>query len=1523
MFKGLTKKEVNKTVRYSSKKEDDEDKKKSSAKNSLRTKETSSTNSAKGGKNKSDSTGTKRQSAKANRSGNKRRLSDTQRQYQEEQYKTKAVPQAIARLTEKAINDVALAPVSIPYQIATGKKLVDMGLEPTTKSAEVGAAVGNIAGDILSYGTGYKAAEKAVGKAASKALATKTGQKAVEKAVSSKVGKKVGEKTIKKVAESATKSAIADATVGTTLNLSHARSEGLEGKELAQDMALNAALDLGIGGAIEALPIAKALVKSGKTTAKEATQQTAKDTLRKASESTQTAEKSVNAELPTKATKTAENGKVDLATKNGKQAGRVTYIQNPYKGEMPKITTKVISKPSEISAQTMDDVRYILHTTDNKSELKHELKERFGNPRTVTVNGLSFNGEPYKVNINKKSIGKIVSDGTKEQNIAFLSVIDDALKNAEYVGSGSYVPHSSKQKKTVRFDYFESDVKLGGEDYIAKIDVEAFPDVNNYKTHNVEKIELIPKTGADVGPQPTAADLKSTLKQSIPDSAENVKLKDLGADTARPNQTVKEAAEQYGTYDGTVPKANEYGKVTQGASTVYNSPLADDKMKTAIKENLAEGSYWTRKTTNKEKLEAATTKIKENGLDNATESFLNISKEGREIKSDDIAMGYQLAKEHINKGNYDTAQSILSDICQMESEAGRNLQAMRLFNSLSPEGRVKSVVRSAQKISEHTGVDVKLSDEMLESLRNATEDELGSIKKEISQELWEQVPATFAEKLTAWRYLAMLGNPRTHIRNIVGNALYVPVVRMDNAIQTGLQKVLSRKMDKVGAKKTTAILTASSDDRALRKAAKEQFDKLRNTIDAGNGKYNEEYRPQEAKLFNLKLLEWARNFNSNALEAEDKLFMGATYNSAFAQYCKANGKKVGDLTEDFIQEASEHAYNEALRATYRDPSKLAEALSKFRRNLDTKATDTTPIKAAKTAGKVVMDSALPFTKTPINILRRGVSHSPVGLIKGMAEVATAKDATSLQKAITQLAEGLTGTGVVALGMYMGNNGTANGSLGEYGQEYKWKQLLGKQDYAINVGDYSITMDWAAPICMPFFVGVELGNSILKEGGNIWDAIESLSSVYEPVLEMSMLSGVQNLFDFSNSDSKDLVSFMSNAAQNLGSQFIPTLAGQVARTAVPERKIALSTAENKLQRDTEKYIDKMENKIPGLTNTNQSYVDMFGRTDSKNSTMDYIKAGLENFLSPAYISKANDGSVETELESLRQELGSEGKEVLPTDYSSNYDIRYEGEDHRMSEEQFTQYKKTRGQEAEKMLKDLFKSSEYKSMTNEEKKEAIEDVYDKAKETAKRETILAMGVVDEETYAYNELSKTNKEIVDSGIATAEEVEAASKVISDAGATSNVAKAYALLENGTTIRDLEVAEAMTSSNAVEKVAEYKKAGITLEDVQEANQIVKDSGYTKSVGKAYALLAGGASQTTAELMTSEKAVQRAIWLRQANVTPEQLDGVADMIDTNGNGSYTKDEITSFFSRHSNQFTTAQKRAIFLALNSSKNVPY
>ena len=131
----------------------------------------------------------------------------------------------------------------------------------------------------------------------------------------------------------------------------------------------------------------------------------------------------------------------------------------------------------------------------------------------------------------KSAVGKIISDpNLSAEKISVLDNIEDVVGNANYVGSGEYVSHGSKNKSYVsRYDYFETEVSINGKEYIVSFDVEVHPNVNNYRTHKVIN-EINLTSSPDMGPLPTADNLISTntgdssslFNNSIPNSGENV-----------------------------------------------------------------------------------------------------------------------------------------------------------------------------------------------------------------------------------------------------------------------------------------------------------------------------------------------------------------------------------------------------------------------------------------------------------------------------------------------------------------------------------------------------------------------------------------------------------------------------------------------------------------------------------------------------------------------------------------------------------------------------------------------------------------------------------------------------------------------------------------------------------------------------------------------------------------------------------------------------------------------------------------
>ena len=66
-------------------------------------------------------------------------------------------------------------------------------------------------------------------------------------------------------------------------------------------------------------------------------------------------------------------------------------------------------------------------------------------------------------------------------------------------------------------------------------------------------------------------------------------------------------------------------------------------------------------------------------------------------------------------------------------------------------------------------------------------EDITSIVEDVKQDIANQVPVTFLDKWNAWRYMAMLVNPKTHIRNIVGNGIFTPFVRSKDLISATLE----------------------------------------------------------------------------------------------------------------------------------------------------------------------------------------------------------------------------------------------------------------------------------------------------------------------------------------------------------------------------------------------------------------------------------------------------------------------------------------------------------------------------------------------------------------------------------------------------------------------------------------------------------------------------------------------------------------------------------------------------------------
>lgn len=643
---------------------------------------------------------------------------------------------------------------------------------------------------------------------------------------------------------------------------------------------------------------------------------------------------------------------------------------------------------------------------------------------------------------------------------------------------------------------------------------------------------------------------------------------------------------------------------------------------------------------------------------------------------------------------------------QQGTDLGRQLQARKIFRLMTPLGRRTTLQQEVARINQeymNNGKDTRVSlpEWILTAAEEAqTEEDFEKVRKDAEKELAKQMPANWKEKIRTWRMLSMLANTRTHIRNILGNAIFMPTVGLKNAIGAGLESIFVKE----GGERTKAI-RYTDDAKAF---AKEDVKRMQDML-TGEAKYSPEGRiDQNKKAFGQgkgilsrtigKGVQAIADANSWALEKEDWIFLSKHYQNALASYMTANGLTSADMTGSTLEKARNYAVMEAQKATYRDANAVSTWLNKASRRGG--------------VGGFLVDTVLPFKKTPANILRRGIEYSPVGLLHSLATArksldlyeswtangrkgAMPKGAKSMTEVLDKISSGLTGTMIAGLGALGYALGAVKLGFGGDDDDELEKER-GSQEYSVELFGHSFTIDWAAPVCMPFFTGAALYKEF-SEAGNIDDVedvadafgkfINSLGSISEPVFNLSMLDGVSSLLKSAGSTQKDKIpvwELLQNIGANYVGSLVPSASGALARTIDTTRRQNYVEPGDPLRIWKQK-IEQAENKIPWLSMRNIPYRDVWGEADVSAP----VEAFLENFILPGYLNKMSDEKLTQELQRVYDQTGAAS--VIPKTASKTVGTK------KLTDQEYDKYVVTRGQTAKQLLNDLIGRDEFIALT----------------------------------------------------------------------------------------------------------------------------------------------------------------------------------------------------------------------------------
>lgn len=778
-----------------------------------------------------------------------------------------------------------------------------------------------------------------------------------------------------------------------------------------------------------------------------------------------------------------------------------------------------------------------------------------------------------------------------------------------------------------------------------------------------------------------------------------------------------------GAREVSIPRAmNDDSVVPQTVQTFANAEATPETTYTDITRLLEQGGFNRAVITDRASLGRAEQTITDKGFQQALIDWTATVRSGR-VSKDTTTLGLTLYNNAINSGDTQTGIQILTDIVDNARTAAQATQAMSILNKLTPEGRLYGVQRSIANLQDELNTkygdlapNLHIDDSLAGDYLNATDEQTRfEILDQIYQDIANQVPQNWYDKLNAWRYFAMLANPRTHVRNVLGNSAMAGLTSIRNRISSGLQRRFVS--DRSQRTRETISRRNSAEDAARYQVGLQEYKRINDML-GDAGKYTNELnriRRHMRAPFN-GLLGRAVDFASDTLEWEDVLFSQRAYASNLAQFLRARGITAedyvsGNAGQEVIAEAQAYAIREAQRLTFRD----FNTFSNFVQRIANLGGDS----AAGRVWQTIVGANIPFTRTPANIVVRGVEYSPIGLARGLYNlgVNVKRGNMTAGEAIDQISSGLVGTALVGLGALLASQGVITGGGSDDEEQAAFDELRGFQPYALQIGGNSYTLDWLAPAALPFFTGAEIWNQLAGSGSedeetNALEAVlQGIGHMTDPMLEMSMLSGISDLLDSMAyyQGSNSIWPVLSSSVTNYISQFFPSVFGAIERTIEDTRQSSYTDPTSIIPDDLQYPISQAMNRLPGEYNQ-VDYIDAWGRTES---TGNLAGRAASNFISPGYYSRLSESEVEDELQRVYDATGGEYN-VFP-DRATMGNTTINGE--RLTPEQYTEYATTLGQTRLAEVSALMETDAYKAMSDAEKARAIQEVYDYALQTAK--------------------------------------------------------------------------------------------------------------------------------------------------------------------------------------------------------------
>ncbi|SNX67816.1 hypothetical protein SAMN05877753_10220 [Bacillus oleivorans] len=600
-------------------------------------------------------------------------------------------------------------------------------------------------------------------------------------------------------------------------------------------------------------------------------------------------------------------------------------------------------------------------------------------------------------------------------------------------------------------------------------------------------------------------------------------------------------------------------------------------------------------------------------------------------------------------------------------------KAAETFN-LQTEKITTKRLTQAEKVVDKAIREKTLSPDMADELLRLSKqllDATGDAKFDASMELQAALvrleQPTFAQMIASTHYQAMLLNPLTVIRNIIGNEVFYRIDRASKLLTVPIDAIRSKI---TGAKRTIVFNTGQFNWKNYFDPTRDYWKGMKMGGKAGwkgvnplgiNTAYDLRSPAFSSNAQNLGPVKKMLVSKYNPLRWTEKLlgvtmrsFDTAGYLRAYNQMLREQatlramneglkGRALREAADRYFLEADENlmaiADQYGKYATFQDNTALARGLTKVKEGANKLSTKALTLGMAETKDFGLGSLILPFPKTPANLVMRALEYSPAGLIRSVNLIKNylrmGKNPLDAREAQLALSRAIIGTGGLSgLGFILAEKGVLT-SAGHSDYEVReLERMAGKQPNSINIsalerfvfngfnlsdlelrrGDTFVSYDWAQPLALSIALGTGISQAN-KESENptvSQKIIRAGDSAINTIVNMSSLSGINRIVSGPPNEtwSEKLAGSMASA----GGSFVPTLANQF-------RKAGDNTARNTNDPTfKEVFQNRALNRIPGYQQQLPPSYNTFGEKEElyPNQSNNLFNV----FLNPSYVSQYN-------------------------------------------------------------------------------------------------------------------------------------------------------------------------------------------------------------------------------------------------------------------------------------------------------------